>query len=194
MARFNVFKGIKDQGLVNAIAERPSLNLYKSLIPYDNIFTKAASIIEGIIRLHPFYDGNKRTALLAVIAYLELNGYSMVIPLSAVRFTVKIAKIQENDPETNAKLILKIAKWIKKLSAKPNSKTIIWKSFCYFALPLIGVLIIFIPTLGILSGIIMSRWMAYDVYPEYRKEYKQIVTFLIELTSKSVMRDLLKRK
>jgi len=188
-SRFKVFQGIKDPGLVKAITERPSQKLYGTFIPFDTIFTKAASIMEGIIRMHPFYDGNKRTALLAVIAYLELNGYSMVLPLSAVSFSVKIAKIQENDPETNAKLILKIAKWINKLSAKTNSNTIRWKSFIHFILPLIGVLAIF-P----MSGFVIRKWMAYDVYPEYQKESKEIVSFLVDITTRSVIHDLLKRK
>ncbi|HEX5456827.1 MAG TPA: Fic family protein [Candidatus Nitrosotalea sp.] len=70
--QFNVFKGVKDAGLVQAIAERPTQKLYGSFEPYKDLFTKAASLMEGLIRLHPFYDGNKRTALLATIAFLQL--------------------------------------------------------------------------------------------------------------------------
>ncbi len=96
-AKFKVFTGVKDLGLIQAIADRPNQKLYGLFIPYPDVFAKAASIMEGIIRMHPFYDGNKRTALLAAIAYLELNGYKMIVPLSAVRFTVNIAKTTKND-------------------------------------------------------------------------------------------------
>jgi len=44
---------------------------------YPNILTKAACYIRSLAMNHPFYDGNKRTALLSMIIFLELNGYKV---------------------------------------------------------------------------------------------------------------------
>lgn len=39
-----------------------------------SIFSMAASYMYNICQSHPFYDGNKRTAFIVGIAFLELNG------------------------------------------------------------------------------------------------------------------------
>lgn len=189
--RFRVFTGVKDLGLVQAIADRPKQKFYGTFIPYDDIFTKAASLLEGIIRMHPFYDGNKRTALLATIAYLELNGYMMIVPLSAVRFTVEIAKNQKNDPDSTAKLIKNIARWVKKLSVKNNSRlSFSLKLIRYFLLPLILVIPLTFITFGYLGRRVIEKWMAFDIYPEYRKEQKEIITFLVEVMGKGFAKEM----
>ena len=188
--RFKVFKGVKDIGLVQAIADRPSQKLYDDFVPYQDIFAKAASLMEGIIRMHPFYDGNKRTALLATIAYLQLNGYMMVVPLSAVRFTVDIAKTKENDPESNTKLIRKISKWIKKLSAKNGSSAVGWKALFYVILPLISIIPISLITVGYVGKKVVDKWMAFDVYPEYEKESKEIMNFIFSMLGRSLAKDM----
>lgn len=193
--KFKVFTGVKDPGLVQAIAERPNQTLYNGFTPFDDIFTKAASLMEGIIRMHPFYDGNKRTALLAVIAYLELNGYTMTVPLSAVRFTVKIAKTMNNDPEDTAKLIMKIGKWIAKLSARSEDKRAIGlKILFYFALPLIGLLPLTFISFGLLGQFVVGRWMAFDIYPEYKKETGQILSFITDVMKRSIAKDMRSKK
>lgn len=189
--RFKVFTGVKDQGLVKAIAERPEQKLYGGYTPYNDVFTKAASLMEGIIRMHPFYDGNKRTALLATITYLELNGYKTIIPLSAVRFTVKIARTEKNDPESTTQLILKIATWLKRLSAKnENSKLIAVKVVVYFLLPLIAVLPLAVISFGVIGNWFVGRWMAFDMYPEYKKETNQIASFIAETMRRSFAKEI----
>lgn len=45
---------------------------------YPNIWLKAAFILQKITKKHIFADGNKRTALLASIAFLKLNGYNWI--------------------------------------------------------------------------------------------------------------------
>lgn len=191
--RFNVFQGVKDPGLVQAIADRPNQNLFGKFIPYDNIYAKAASIMEGIIRLHPFFDGNKRTALLAVTTYMEINGYYMVLPLSAVRFTVMIAKTKTRDDKGNGKLIAKIAKWIEKLSDTDVDR-ITKKHDQYVIQPVKTLLTLNKFKLKWLASGAVSRWMAFDIYPEYEKEADDIASFLNEVMRKSFSHDLLSRK
>lgn len=45
---------------------------------YPTIWLKAAFILQKITKKHIFTDGNKRTALLAAITFLKLNGYNWV--------------------------------------------------------------------------------------------------------------------
>jgi death on curing protein len=94
--RFKITPGVIHQGNLESIAQRPELRISGKYV-YNDVFLRAASLLEGIIRLHPFADGNKRTALLATVYYLRLEGYGTAIPLSAVRHTVKVAKNDKND-------------------------------------------------------------------------------------------------
>ncbi|MDE1767456.1 MAG: hypothetical protein KGI27_14465, partial [Thaumarchaeota archaeon] len=133
--------------------------------------------------------------LLATMAYLALNGYTMIIPLSAVRFTVKIARNEKNDPNDTTTLIHKIAKWIKKLSAKDDDSRLIGaKALLYFVLPLVLVIPISVISFGKLGRWIVGRWMAFDMYPEYQKESRQILSFIVDSMKKSLAKDLLTRK
>lgn len=72
---FGGLPGIRDQGLLESALDKPR-NLL-SYEPDSSIFRLAAALCIGIARNHPFYDGNKRTALLATRAFLFLNGYEL---------------------------------------------------------------------------------------------------------------------
>jgi death on curing protein len=64
--------GILDQGLLQSALARPRQHhAYTSSI--DSI-TMAALYTAGIVRNHPFVDGNKRTGFVTGILFLELNG------------------------------------------------------------------------------------------------------------------------
>ena len=104
--------GIRDQGLLESALARP-LNLYE----YENptIFELAASYTSGIVKNHPFIDGNKRTGFLAGAAFLELNGYQftasepettqMILSLSAGRLTeAELAEWLDNTSHPKPKI------------------------------------------------------------------------------------------
>lgn len=61
--------------------------------PYSNILEKAASLLYEINKLHPFVDGNKRTAYSATSTFLNLNGYEVEAQVNeAVDLSLTIAK------------------------------------------------------------------------------------------------------
>lgn len=64
--------GIRDEGLLLAAMARPQ-NLFAYGENVD-IAALAASYAFGIAKNHPFLDGNKRTALVVSITFLNLNG------------------------------------------------------------------------------------------------------------------------
>lgn len=175
---FSIPVEVKDPGLVKAIIERPDTKLYGDHTPYKTVFQKAASIMEATIRWHPFFDGNKRTALTAAVRYLHKNNYSMIIPFSTVRYTVEIAKNPNNDEESTRQLIDEIAKWMENLSV-PKGRSVWLKTLRYVILPNLGLLIWSICDLGTFSSKKLGNWMAFDIYPEYRSEARNISKFLM---------------
>lgn len=68
-------EGIRDLGLLESALARP-LNLATYGDP--DIAALAASLGFGIARNHPFVDGNKRTAYVAVETFLALNGWRLL--------------------------------------------------------------------------------------------------------------------
>jgi death-on-curing protein len=66
--------GLRDEGLLESALARP-LNL----AAYGNpdFAELAAAYGMGLARNHPFVDGNKRAAFLAVGLFLTLNGYRL---------------------------------------------------------------------------------------------------------------------
>jgi death-on-curing protein len=67
--------GIRDENLLESAMTRP-----QHLAAYENpdVAQLAAAYGVGISRNHPFFDANKRTAIIAVELFLELNGYHLV--------------------------------------------------------------------------------------------------------------------
>jgi|ERR1700727_2944587 death on curing protein len=65
--------GVRDEGLLESALARPqNVAAYADDVP--TLYRLAAAYAFGIARNHPFVDGNKRTALVAAIAFLERNG------------------------------------------------------------------------------------------------------------------------
>jgi len=72
IARFGGTHGIRDKNLLESAISRP-----QNMAIYDSasIFELAACYAHGIVKNHPFVDGNKRTSISAAGVFLELNGY-----------------------------------------------------------------------------------------------------------------------
>jgi death-on-curing protein len=64
-------QGSRDEGLLESALGRPQ-NLAAYGAP--SVFELAADYACGIVRNHPFIDGNKRTAFVASVLFLEMNG------------------------------------------------------------------------------------------------------------------------
>ena len=71
LAEFGGSAGIRDTGLLESALARP-VNLYAYQSP--ELCGLAASYAFGIVKNHPFVDGNKRSGFAAVAMFLELNG------------------------------------------------------------------------------------------------------------------------
>lgn len=67
---------LADFGLLEAAVLRPQQSVFGS-DAYPDIHTKAAAMMHSLTRNHPFVDGNKRTGVLSVILFYNLNGHSV---------------------------------------------------------------------------------------------------------------------
>jgi death on curing protein len=65
--------GVRDQGLLESALARPrQLSAYGDR---PSLIDMAAAYTAGIVRNHPFVDGNKRTGFVVGVLFLEMNGY-----------------------------------------------------------------------------------------------------------------------
>jgi death-on-curing family protein len=66
--------GVRDGGLLESAVARPFHSAFGE-DAYPTTFEKAAALFHSLIANHPFQDGNKRTAVLALNHFLLANDY-----------------------------------------------------------------------------------------------------------------------
>jgi death on curing protein len=74
LAQFGGSGGLRDEGLLDSALGKPH-NLFAYGKP--SLFELAASYAFGIVKNHPFIDGNKRTGFVVAIAFLQINGWHL---------------------------------------------------------------------------------------------------------------------
>ena len=72
LAEHGGVSGIRDEGLFESALGRPQ-NLFGYSKP--SVFDLASAYACGIIKNHPFVDGNKRTGFMAAYLFLGRNGF-----------------------------------------------------------------------------------------------------------------------
>ena len=70
---FRMESGIHDQGLLESALHAP-FQTFGGEDLYPNPIDKAARLCFGLAKDHPFRDGNKRTAVHAMLVYLSISG------------------------------------------------------------------------------------------------------------------------
>lgn len=104
--------GIRDLALLQSALARPMATFDNNDL-YPDLFSKAAALMQSIIKNHPFVDGNKRAAVVVASIFLLRNGYSLRTSSKALeRFTLKVASTKTEIEE--------IAKWFKKYSIQAS--------------------------------------------------------------------------
>lgn len=89
MSRFGGLDGIRDEGLLDSALGRP-LQLLNYGTP--TLFDLAACYAHGIVKNHPFLDGNKRAGFMAAYTFLGINGFRLEAPEEqAVLHTLALA-------------------------------------------------------------------------------------------------------
>jgi death-on-curing protein len=97
LEHFGGADGIRDSGLLESALARP-----QQLFHYEKatLYELAACYAYGLIKNHPFIDGNKRTGYIACALFLQSNGLLLIASEEdALAHTVALAasQIKEKD-------------------------------------------------------------------------------------------------
>jgi len=69
-------EGIRDRGLLESAVYAP-FHSFDGIPIYSTMESKAARLGFGLVKNHPFVDGNKRIGMLAMLSFLEMNGIQL---------------------------------------------------------------------------------------------------------------------
>lgn len=98
LAEHGGLEGIRDEGLLDSALARPkNLHAYEGV---EDIQRLAVSYAVGILRNHPFFDGNKRAAFIALNIFLGDNSRRLKVdPLEAgdIFFAAAAGKLSEEN-------------------------------------------------------------------------------------------------
>jgi len=105
IVRYGGSDGLRDAGLLASALARPeNIQGYE---PDADIFRLAAAYVAGIVKNHPFVDGNKRTGALAGYVFLVLNGVHVeLVEAEIVAMIIGLAASEVDESE--------IAAWYRK--------------------------------------------------------------------------------
>lgn len=84
-----------DQGKLEGAVGRPQAS-FEGAFLHQSIYLQAAVLMHGICAAHAFLDGNKRTAWVATLTFLAINGVTIV----------------DVDPETMSEYVKEVAEGV----------------------------------------------------------------------------------
>ena len=70
--------GVRDRGLLESALFRPQTSLGKA-DKYPTVSMSAAALLHSIVHDHPFFNGNKRTALVSMLVLIDKNNWVLTL-------------------------------------------------------------------------------------------------------------------
>jgi len=83
VARYGGSTLVRDVGLLESALAMPAAAFDGELL-HPSVAEQAAAYLFHLVKNHPFVDGNKRTGLVAMLAFLGLNGRRLEAPDAAL--------------------------------------------------------------------------------------------------------------
>ena len=102
--RFGGEQGIRDTGLLESAIAQPRASFAGQWL-HPTLYAMAAAYAFHICKNHPFLDGNKRTAMVAALVFLEINGISLLDPKEKLPEAVERIAVGQLDKEGFEKLL-----------------------------------------------------------------------------------------
>ena len=104
--------GVRDKGLLESALARP-----QHLFNYENpgIFDLAACYAYGIVKNHPFVDGNKRAGIVTAGVFLQINGFILQTP--EPELVSQVTALADGSLDEN-----EFSKWLKNVCLPKDKK------------------------------------------------------------------------
>jgi len=102
--------GVRDEKLLESALAQPQASFEGEYV-HEDLYQMAAAYGFHLCQNHPFYDGNKRTALIAMYTFLYVNGYQIKSDkksLFAIMMDLASGKVKKDE----------LAEYLKKHSSK----------------------------------------------------------------------------
>jgi death-on-curing protein len=106
--------GVRDLGGLESALARPQAAFCGTEF-YPDLMTKAAVVMDGIVRNHPFIDGNKRAGIATAALFLEINGYRLTATNAELeQFTLRVTTTKPD--------IENIAEWFRAKTTRVRAR------------------------------------------------------------------------
>lgn len=157
---------ILNSGQLESALDKPRTVLFGHE-QYPELYQKVAILMETLTKAHCLSDGNKRFAMLAAEIMAYRNGATLVHPLKSIRFSVDTAMDAEDAMRDEIQL------WFKTHLARDDTELAIMleerlgEEYAIYKLVSEGKIED--------AKSLIGKWMAFDSYPEYKKELEYLV-------------------
>lgn len=106
--------GVRDLGGLESALARP-LAAFGDTEFYPDVMTKAAALMDGLTRNHPFIDGNKRASIATAALFLQVNGYRLTATNEELEdFALRVTTAKPDLEE--------IAEWFRTKTTRPRAR------------------------------------------------------------------------
>lgn len=113
LAEHGGLTGLRDENGFHAAMARP--HHVFNYEPDADLARLAAAYGFGLVRDHPLNDGNKRAGFLAILLFLDLNGFEFRVEQpEAIQTILRLAAGKMSEPE--------LAKWIRDHIRRPRRR------------------------------------------------------------------------
>ncbi|MCF1685915.1 type II toxin-antitoxin system death-on-curing family toxin [Tetragenococcus halophilus] len=86
--------GVKDAKVLDMCIKQPYQEVFGEEL-YEGVYEKAGILFINLAKKHAFYNGNKRTAWVAMNVFLKLNGYLTNFPVKeGLSFTMDVVNFE----------------------------------------------------------------------------------------------------
>ncbi|MGE3495048.1 MAG: type II toxin-antitoxin system death-on-curing family toxin [Gemmatimonadales bacterium] len=108
--------GVKSRPLLESAVDRP-LTALGSERKYPTVEMGAAALLHALVHNHPFHNGNKRTALVAMLVFLDQNGLMLTAAKDELfKLVLKLAQHKIASGPRNElpdREVLEVAEWLR---------------------------------------------------------------------------------
>ncbi|WP_419837031.1 type II toxin-antitoxin system death-on-curing family toxin [Candidatus Poriferisodalis sp.] len=115
--------GVRSHHLVGSTASRP-LTAHGDRLKYPTIDLAAAALMHSVVHNHCFFNGNKRTGLVAMLVFLDCNSrIATCDEKDLFRFTLRLAQhrlVPRHYDQRDDREVLTAAQWIRSNSRSVN--------------------------------------------------------------------------